>query len=283
MEFAWSRVRDWSVAPTLTTVAVSFLVFAVALWPLEKLFPARPRQPVRRAGFRTDLLFWFFTPLCTKAVTYATVVFACGLVMHMAGRPLDLSALDGWGPVGRQPLWLQFVEVFLLADLIFYWTHRWFHTTRLWPFHAVHHSGTELDWLSAMRFHPVNDTLTRLCQAMPLDLLGFSPVAILGMVPIVVVFIVVTHANVPWTWGPLRHVIVSPVYHQWHHSCEAKAIDKNFAGVLVVWDRLFGTHYWTAGERPKEFGVKGGGVPVGLVGQILYPFRAATRGTGPEK
>jgi sterol desaturase/sphingolipid hydroxylase (fatty acid hydroxylase superfamily) len=272
MQFTWDDLQNWSLRPTLGYVAGSFLVLAAVLWPLEKLFPARREQRVRRAGFLTDLVFWFFTPLVSKAVTYALVVLAVGTLLPLVGRPSDLSILEGWGPVGAQPLWLQFVEVVLIADLIFYWTHRWFHTTRLWPFHAVHHSGTEMDWLSSMRFHPLNDTLTRLCQAIPLFLLGFSPVAVVAMVPIVVLFIVVTHANVPWTWGPLRYVLVSPVYHQWHHSCETEALDKNFAGVLPLWDVLFGTLHFPAGQRPSVFGVKEGDVPNGVHRQMVYPF-----------
>lgn len=272
VEFSWSQVQDWSIRPTLLTVAVSFAVLAALLWPLERLFPARRRQPIRRAGFAPDVFFWFFTPLVTKAITYAVVTFALGVLLPLTGRPADLSVSDGCGPVGRQPLWLQFVEVLAMADFIFYWTHRWFHTTRLWPFHAVHHSSRDLDWLSAMRFHPVNDLLTRLCQAIPLILLGFSPVAVVGMVPVVVLFIIVTHANVPWDWGPLRRVIVSPRYHQWHHSSEDAAIDRNFAGVLVVWDWLFGTLHLPGDRMPSEFGVKGGEAPGGALSRLAYPF-----------
>jgi sterol desaturase/sphingolipid hydroxylase (fatty acid hydroxylase superfamily) len=142
----------------------------------------------------------------------------------------------------------------------------------LWPFHAVHHSSEHLDWLSSMRFHPVNDALSRVCQAVPLVLLGFAPAAVVCMIPVVVAFIVVTHADVPWTWGPLRLVVVSPVYHQWHHSSEPEAVDKNFAGVLVVWDWLFNTLYLPRNRRPLGYGVLGDRVPNEFLRLLAYPF-----------
>ena len=261
----------WAIWPGVLSAVLGFLAFAVVLglaeWACGR--PARPRR-----GLRTDLLFWAFTPLVGKAATFAAVTGVVSGLLALDGRALDVTSAVGWGPVGRQPLWLQAVEALVLADFVFYWTHRLFHTTRLWPFHAVHHSSEDLDWLSSMRFHPVNDIVSRVAQAVPLVLLGFAPLAVVCVIPVVVVFIVVTHADVPWTWGPLKHILVSPVYHHWHHSREPEARDKNFAGVLVLWDWLFGTRYMPAARRPAVYGVAGGGPPAGFLGLLAYPFRA---------
>jgi sterol desaturase/sphingolipid hydroxylase (fatty acid hydroxylase superfamily) len=248
MVVSWGQFAEWAVRPTFATAAVGFLMFAAVLWPLERLRPSPGR--VLRKGFGTDLLFWAFTPMVGKAVTYAIVSAVFAGLMVLGGCDPDLTSTSGRGPLGRQPLWLQAVEVLVLADFVFYWVHRGFHAGRLWPFHAVHHSSARLDWLSSMRFHPVNDVASRMCQAVPLVLLGFAPAAVTVMIPVVVVFVVATHADVPWSWGPLRRVLVSPVYHHWHHSSEAEAVDKNFAGVFVLWDRLFGTMYMPDGRRP---------------------------------
>jgi sterol desaturase/sphingolipid hydroxylase (fatty acid hydroxylase superfamily) len=128
-----------------------------------------------------------------------------------------------------------------------------------------------------MRFHPVNDVVSRVCQAVPLVLLGFAPAAVLCAVPVVVAFIVVTHADVPWTWGPLKNVLVSPVYHHWHHSSEPEALDKNFAGVLVLWDWLFGTRYMPAGRLPAAYGVAGEAAPGSFLALLAWPFRTVMR------
>jgi sterol desaturase/sphingolipid hydroxylase (fatty acid hydroxylase superfamily) len=154
-----------------------------------------------------------------------------------------------------------------------YWMHRLFHGRRLWRFHAVHHSSVDLDWLSAVRLHPVNDALMRIAGAVPLLALGFAPVAIVGIAPVVTVMAILVHANLDWDWGPLRGVLASPRFHRWHHTDEANARDKNFAGLLPVWDLLFGTYYMPRNRLPQQFGTSSP-VPAGLVGQILFPFRS---------
>lgn len=275
MNPAWELFTRWAVWPTALSAVLGFVAFAVVLAPAE-WFCGRRNGP--RRGLRTDLLFWVFTPVVGKACTFAAVTAVVSALMSLTGRELDVTSAAGWGAVGRQPLWLQALEAVVLCDFIFYWLHRVFHTTRLWPVHAVHHSPEHLDWLSAMRFHPVNDVVSRVCQAVPLVLLGFAPVAVLAAVPVIVVFVVVTHADVPWTWGPLKHVFVSPVYHHWHHSSEPEALDTNFAGVLVLWDWLFGTKYLPADRLPAVYGVAGERTPTGFLGLLAYPFRRHTAG-----
>jgi hypothetical protein len=88
------------------------------------------------------------------------------------------------------------------------------------------------------------------------------------------------HADVNWTFGPLRYVLVSPAFHRWHHSKQPEAIDKNFATVLPLWDVIFGTLYFPKGETPGNFGVHEN-LPENLVGQMIYPFVQATRPIQP--
>jgi sterol desaturase/sphingolipid hydroxylase (fatty acid hydroxylase superfamily) len=193
----WPLLTRWAMWPTALSALLGFAAFAVVLSPVEWFCRRRARP---RRGRVTDLLFWAFNPVVGKAATFATVAALVSWLMRLEGRAFDVTSLDGWGPVGLQPLWFQAAEALVLADFVFYWMHRLFHTTRLWPFHAVHHSPEHMDWLSSMRFHPVNDIISRVAQAVPLVLLGFAPAAVLSAVPVVVVFIVVTHTDVPWTW-----------------------------------------------------------------------------------
>jgi sterol desaturase/sphingolipid hydroxylase (fatty acid hydroxylase superfamily) len=154
--------------------------------------------------------------------------------------------------------------------------HRLFHRPRLWPFHAVHHSSTEVDWLSAVRLHPVNDVLARIVQAAPI-LLGFPATVLAVYVPFISFYAILLHANVSWTFGPLRYVLASPTFHRWHHTTEREGLDKNFAGFLPLWDMLFGTFYMPPGKQPQLFGVLHNDVPQDLIGQLLYPFRSQRR------
>jgi sterol desaturase/sphingolipid hydroxylase (fatty acid hydroxylase superfamily) len=102
--------------------------------------------------------------------------------------------------------------------------------------------------------------------------LGFAPVAVVSIVPVLTLTAILVHANVDWDWGPLRSMIVSPRFHRWHHTDEQNARDKNFAGLLPLWDILFGTYYMPRDRRPHQFGTNTP-VPPGLIGQMLFPFR----------
>jgi len=149
-----------------------------------------------------------------------------------------LGQYHGFGPVAAQPVWLQIIEVYVVFDFIGYWSHRVFHRSRWWPFHAVHHSSEDLDWLSSVRVHPVNDLGSKFCQVTPFLLLGFSPLVTFSAAPFFTFYALFLHAAVDWDLGPLRGVIASPVFHRWHHSKDAAAWDKNFAGLFVFWDRF---------------------------------------------
>lgn len=165
----------------------------------------------------------------------------------------------------------------MLGDFLLYWIHRWFHGPRLWRFHAVHHSSEQLDWLSSVRGHPVNDLVGNALLLFPFLLLGFGPSAAASAGPALGIFALLGHADVDWDWGPFRHVVASPVYHRWHHSKDPAAIDKNFASFLPLWDILFQTHYLPTDRKPQDFGIH---EPVDhtVVGLLKHPFRSTSAG-----
>jgi hypothetical protein len=100
--------------PTAGSLAAAFALLSVLFWPLERWWPSRPDQRRwRRPGVRTDLLYWFFTPLVTRAVTRLAVVAAVVALALVAGVPLDRGALQAFAggrgrwtavPVGLQAL-----------------------------------------------------------------------------------------------------------------------------------------------------------------------------------
>jgi sterol desaturase/sphingolipid hydroxylase (fatty acid hydroxylase superfamily) len=182
--------------------------------------------------------------------------------------------------VTRLPLGVQLVAFLLIADVMAYWMHRAHHTyERLWRSHAVHHSSTELNWLSSVRVHPFNEVLQNAAIATPLILLGFQPGTVAAYLPFLTFYAIFVHANVRWDFGPLRYVIATPAFHRWHHSAEADAINKNFAGLFPLTDWLFGTLYMPKGVQPSVFGVSDLQVPAGFLGQLTFPVRrrAVTR------
>ena len=270
------------MGPTLGSLFFGFVVFTLVFWPLERLRPAVPEQPRWRRDSLTDLGYWFFTPLVTRVVTRAALIVAVVALAAASGVPLRKPEVQAFlvgngSAVQRQPVWLQVVEVLVLGDLIGYWSHRLFHGRELWPFHAVHHSSTQVDWLSSVRLHPLNDVVSRLLQSIPLLLLGFPAGILAGYLPFLTFYAILIHANVSWDFGPFRHLIASPAFHRWHHTSQAEGLDKNFAGLFPWIDRLFGTYYMPQGRQARAFGILGGGVPDGLLAQLAYPFRARAR------
>jgi sterol desaturase/sphingolipid hydroxylase (fatty acid hydroxylase superfamily) len=270
--------------PTLTGLAVAFVILFVVFRALELTHRRDARLPVMRRGLLTDAAYWLFTPFVTKAITQLCVAaVAIPFALLVYGR-VDRELIEhGFGPAGRLPLWLQAIAILVIGDFVGYWMHRAFHGGRLWRFHAVHHSSVELDWLSSVRLHPVNDALMRIAGVLPVLALGFAPVAVAGIVPVLTLMAILVHANVDWDWGPLRSVVVSPHFHRWHHTDEEQARDKNFAGLLPLWDILFGTYHMPRDGRPTRFGTATL-VPRGLLGQLAFPFgpaaRAPTHGSG---
>jgi sterol desaturase/sphingolipid hydroxylase (fatty acid hydroxylase superfamily) len=112
----------------------------------------------------------------------------------------------------------------------------------------------------------------RLASAVPLLLTGFAPVALASIAPLLTLLAILVHANIDWDWGPFRSVIASPRFHRWHHTSENEGLDKNFAGLLPLWDILFGTYYMPKDKLPARFGTDAK-VPTGLIGQLAFPFR----------
>src|SRR5262249_33839675 len=148
-----------------------------------------------RRGLLLDVAYWFFAPLFTKMLTTWVLGAMLVVVLIATGRALDASVLDGFGPVAAQPLWLQIIEILLIVDFVDYWTHRCFHTSKIWRFHAIHHSAEEMSWLSSGRMHPINDAMTRAFQIIPLVLLGFSIKGALIIVPFLFVYVILLHSN----------------------------------------------------------------------------------------
>jgi sterol desaturase/sphingolipid hydroxylase (fatty acid hydroxylase superfamily) len=157
-----------------------------------------------------------------------------------------------------------------VGDFVGYWRHRLEHAPFLWPAHAVHHSDTEMTWLSLERFHPVNYVTTFLIDNAALLLLGLPPYALVANNLVRHYYGYFIHADLPWTYGPLGKVFVSPVMHRWHHAADKGAFDTNYATVFALWDRWFGT-WRVPGPCDVPLGVTDDMAPT-LSGQFSYFF-----------
>lgn len=251
---------------------IALVVLSTIFWAIESFFAANPEQPKWRPDIRTDIVYWFVTSLMTKTVAKAGIGVGLYLIYRQNSHEI-LTILNNRSTLlGRQPLWLQGIEMLFVGDFVAYWTHRWFHGRKMWKFHAIHHCSPHLDWLSAVRLHPVNDWLSRWIQVAVLVILGFTPKAVAIYAPFLTFYAIMLHANVSWGFGPLGRIIASPKFHRWHHTSEDEGLDKNFAGFFPVIDIVFGTYYMPEEKLPQKFGLKNQNIPDGFWAQMKYPF-----------
>ena len=249
---------------------LALIVLALLFGAMERLWPSVPRKPLLRRERLPDFLWWFFTPWVSATAAKVAVVIAVVILTVAVRAVAGREPSPEW--FTRQHAALQILELLVAADLLGYGAHRLFHGRRLWPFHAIHHSATDLDWLAATRLHPLNEIGQRLLQIVPLYLLGFRGTALAAVIPIFTLYALFLHSNVRWDFGPLRFLIASPVFHRWHHTKAAEGRDRNFAGLFPWIDLAFGTLHLPRGRQPAEFGVDEE-VPRGLLAQLAYPFR----------
>lgn len=241
------------------------LLFAL----LSRLFPCNPGMHwwKDRRGLATDLIYWFVVPPLL-ALFQQSVLAACAALLF-PGENLA----QGYGVIAQLPLWQQALLMLVLQDIYLYWMHRFFHSNRAWRFHAIHHSPKVLDWVSTRRFHPVNLLASFYAADLLCLLAGFSPAAIIVLIPFNVLFSAFVHANLRWTLGPFKYVLAGPVFHRWHHTGVKEGGMRNFAPTFPVLDMIFGTFHMPRGKLPEAYGVADKAFPEGFWGQLWYPFK----------
>ncbi|MEM1187882.1 MAG: sterol desaturase family protein [Pseudomonadota bacterium] len=241
--------------------AGAFLVLAIALVLGEVLWRRRSGRSYDFNALGATLAI-YVGQIAASAVTASVVV----LVWRTA---YDLAPIQWDG--GDWRVWL---ACFLLVEFMYYWEHRLSHTVRwLWATHAVHHSPNEFVLPAAFRLG-----WTGLISG---GWLFFTVVAFAGFPPSMIAVWLVgglryqffLHTECVGRLGPLEGIINTPSNHRVHHSSRPEYLDKNFGGVLMVFDRLFGTY---AREKP------GADMCYGLTDPIPNnnPFRIAFREWG---
>ncbi|MAL97914.1 MAG: sterol desaturase [Alteromonadaceae bacterium] len=144
----------------------------------------------------------------------------------------------------------------LLQDFCYYFFHLAHHRIRwCWCSHVVHHSSERLNYSTAFR-----QSLTYPLSGMwvfwiPLVIVGFPPEAVLLSVSISLAYQFFIHSQLVPKLGPLEWVLNTPSHHRAHHGRNARYIDRNYGGILIIWDRLFGTFVEESEAEPPAFGI----------------------------
>lgn len=134
------------------------------------------------------------------------------------------------------------VLAIVLADFIYYWEHRFMHRVGIgWATHTVHHSSPYFNISVAYRFGPLDGIVPFFFHA-PLLLIGFHPFLVFFAEVVVQVYQTLLHTEaVGKLPRPVEAVMNTPSHHRVHHGSNPAYLDKNYAGIFIVWDRMFGT------------------------------------------
>ncbi len=137
--------------------------------------------------------------------------------------------------------WTSGIILFLGADFFYYWFHRYSHVINLfWGGHVVHHQSEEYNLSVALRQGWFQKFFS-FAFYLPLALIGFNPVQFLTISSLITLYQFWIHTRHIGKLGVLEYVVNTPSHHRVHHGVNPKYIDKNHAGALIIWDRLFGT------------------------------------------
>ncbi|MBJ7340541.1 sterol desaturase family protein [Mycolicibacterium sp.] len=238
----------WQLAQNPIVYAIPVFV----LFTFAEAAALRERRPSSRGYDRVDttenvlagavsLLFMFGFKL-------ATLVLFTAMWLYLT--PLRVPTDEWWS-------WALLI---VLVDLTWYCNHRFSHRFRIgWAGHRVHHSSTHFNFSSAFRlkWNPWSEAIFWL----PLPLLGFEPWTIYVAYGFNMVYQFFLHTETVETLPkPVEYLMNTPSHHRVHHSTDPMYRDKNYGGMFIVWDRLFGTFqaerhradYGLVGARPDD-------------------------------
>ncbi|MCL2452219.1 MAG: sterol desaturase family protein [Alphaproteobacteria bacterium] len=175
-------------------------------------------------------------------------------------RPITVPLNTAWG----------IALLFLTVEFSYYWMHRADHTVRwMWASHIVHHTPEHIHFASALRLGLTEFISGSWLFFLPLPFFGFYPLAVTTMLSLNLFYQFWLHTDVIGRLGPLEWILNTPSHHRVHHASNEEYLDRNFGGILIIWDRLFGTF---AQEQPQTVIKYGLVQPIGTYHPLKLAF-----------
>lgn len=210
---------------------------------------AATNEPARRQRRLADCARPVGSSSAAIALAAGGVAVATGWARRTAGRRLFEKRI---GPdLGNSPLAV--AGAIVAWDFVYYWNHRLAHESRyLWAVHVVHHSSEHYNLSTALR-QPVSEAVTASLPYGVLALFGFRPDVIETARGVNLLYQFWIHTEAIGSIGFAERYLNSPSLHRVHHGSNRKYLDRNHGSILIVWDRLFGTHQ--VEEEPVVYGL----------------------------
>lgn len=152
--------------------------------------------------------------------------------------------------------WWAVLLCFVLDDFRYYWWHRISHECRwFWASHVVHHSSQHYNLTTALRQTWTGQIIGSLLFKTPLILIGFHPAMVVFVGAVNLIYQFWIHTELIKRMGPFEWVFNTPSHHRVHHATNPKYLDANYAGALIIWDRLFGTFVQEDTAEQPHYGI----------------------------
>ncbi len=181
---------------------------------------------------------------------------SCGITQQLTGIFLKVLGVGAYVLIFENfalfqipTTWWNFAILFIAADFFYYWAHRMSHEINLfWGGHVVHHQSEDYNFSVALRQGSLQIVWTFFFY-FPLAIIGFDPVDFVLASALVTVYQFWIHTETIGKMGWFELIFNTPSHHRVHHGRDPKYIDKNHAGVFIIWDKMFGT-FQEEEERP---------------------------------
>jgi sterol desaturase/sphingolipid hydroxylase (fatty acid hydroxylase superfamily) len=188
-----------------------------------------------------------------NSAKYRPAEVACNFVLAGMHQGADLLtgllvasvylSLFDWRLFDIDMNWKTFLLLMVAQDFCYYWFHRGSHRIRwMWAAHVVHHSSENMNFSTAFRQSLMYPLAGMWVFWLPLVVIGFDPNWVIFVVLLNLGLQFFVHTQAVKSLGPLEWIINTPSHHRVHHGRNPQYIDKNYAGILIIWDRLFGTY-----------------------------------------
>jgi len=176
-----------------------------------------------------NIIIFLINSLLDKTL-FGTIGFICLLPFYYYLSPIEIP-MNGW-------TWL--LSIFL-TDFTYYWMHRIEHEHRiLWGIHSVHHSSKDYNLTVSFRLSIIEGAIEWIFLV-PMIVLGFNPFQTIISLVFVAQYQTWIHTEHIGKLGVLDEFLNTPSLHRVHHGSNKKYLDKNYGGILMIWDKLFGT------------------------------------------
>ena len=218
------------------------IIFAIAFLVIEIIHDIVDNRMDKKSWRETFNSIFTQIPLYLVETTLYGGIVAGFFVLYQNIIPWKLPIT--WGVL---------ILALVLTDLVYYIEHRLAHRVRLlWVAHSVHHSAQNMNTATAFRFSVI-DPLISSALHLPLILLGFHPAFILAGELLVQAYQFWIHNTIIPKLGIIEYILNTPSSHRVHHAREIEQRDSNYAGILIIWDRMFGTYQRE--NRELEYGL----------------------------